>query len=200
MRARRHGPGEDEHGGRDCVGAWLREYLPPSAKGLRYKEEDVRGDRFCYFLGVNWAAFVADLQATGGFNPDFGPGSPTASRGQETEMQKRLWESGVKQVYVPEAKVWHYVPQDRCSPRWALGRGFQHGVERGLKGEPQVLDMLGLPKWMVRQWVEKAIEAAKRTVPGGREQRFAAYYELCNYTGFVRGVRRISTGSDGDAV
>lgn len=170
--------------------AWLREYLPPSAKGLSYTEEELRGDRFCWFLGFNWAAFVNDLKRVGWFNCSFGPGSPSGRRGQETEMQNRLRDSGVEQLYVPQARVWHYVPKQRCSPIWALRRVYRYGIARGiaLASEPSSgqRELLGLGY----KWSRKAAKSAVRTVKGDKRERFAAYYELAWQTGILTGFRR----------
>jgi glycosyltransferase involved in cell wall biosynthesis len=168
--------------------AWLKKYLPPSATGLQYDVDAMGSHGLSLFLGCNWAAFAADLRRAGGFDPDFGPGSPTGSRGQETQMHRRLWELGVHQVYVPNAKVWHYVPKIRCSPRWALRRAYQGGVQQGLRARSQAVSLLGLPLWMMRAWLGKALNAARAMVTHHEEKRFVAYRELSQYTGFLRGV------------
>lgn len=76
-----------------------------------------------------------------------------------------------------------------------LRRAYRKGIEQGLRAEPQVLDLLGWPRWMVRRWLNKAVETAKATFTDHGRERLAAYYELCRYTGFLRGVRRVSAES-----
>lgn len=104
---------------------WLRPYLPGSVVGFSLGEEmcDV-DDRV--FLGCNWAAFAGDLHERGGFDLKRGPG--TDSRGQESDMQHRLFAAGFKGRYLPGATVWHYVPRDRCTPEWALNRAEETWV------------------------------------------------------------------------
>jgi hypothetical protein len=58
---------------------WPLPYLPPSARGWRFPASEPVQVTRAVFLGFNWAAFGVDLRAAGGFNPDFGPGSPTAT-------------------------------------------------------------------------------------------------------------------------
>ena len=82
-------------------------------------------------MGFNWCAFKRSILRVGGFNPERGPG--TASRGQETDMQVRLLAAGVPGFYVPNAHVWHYVPKNRCSAEWALGRVRQTAVYSGVE-------------------------------------------------------------------
>lgn len=101
---------------------WLLPFFPESVKGLRLDEPLEQ------FLGFNWAAWAQDLAAAGGFDPNFGPGSPTGARGQEGEMQNRLRQAGLEPVAVPEAVVWHYIPRDRSSRRWLLRRKYLHGI------------------------------------------------------------------------
>ena len=47
-------------------------------------------------------------------------------------MQKRLLENGIKGKYVPDAKVWHFVPPERCSPEFTARRAFKWGIQGGL--------------------------------------------------------------------
>lgn len=113
--------------------AWLKEFLPNSALGWQLTNEQQIVER-PIFLGVNWAAFARDLKNAGRFDPRKGPGSPTNSVGQETDMQKRLLERGLRGLYVPDAKVWHHVPASRCSIEWAQQRAYRSGVCIGLNG------------------------------------------------------------------
>ncbi len=107
---------------------WLRPFLPASALGV-----ELHGPRPVHFLGFNWAAFTADLDALGGFDPNRGPGSPTGAVGQEAEMQYRMRHAGFERVDVPGARVWHWVPRERCTPEWALDRTYKAGLQTGTR-------------------------------------------------------------------
>ena len=113
--------------------AWLKEFLPNSARGWKLDggQQTVAKPSF---LGFNWAAFAHDLKDAGGFNPLKGPGSPSNSVGQETDMQRRLLDRGLRGLYIPDAKVWHHVPAARCSDEWASQRAYRSGVCIGLNG------------------------------------------------------------------
>lgn len=112
--------------------AWLVPHLPPSAKGWHLGDE-----RKAFMtpdgMGANWAAFVSDLKEVGPFDSQKGPGS--GARGQETDMQVRLINHGKKGLYLPDAKVWHYVPVDRSSPSWLLKRKRESGRQKALNCE-----------------------------------------------------------------
>lgn len=109
--------------------SWRFGTLPVSARGWTLQENE---DPF--FLGFNWAVWMRDFERVGGFDVNRGPGSPTGSTGQESDMQRRLKSSGVKPLYVADALVWHYVPRERSSVTWALKRAYRVGVEKGLNG------------------------------------------------------------------
>ncbi len=84
-----------------------------------------------YFLGCNWGVFKTDLMTVGGFNANFGPGSKTGARGQETDAQHRLLESGIKGIYIPGALVYHWVPKSAVSREWVMGRIRKSAMLKG---------------------------------------------------------------------
>jgi len=140
---------------------WLIPYLPPSARGwspsVRWvsprRALEINACDACVegvdldvpvFRGFNWAAFSEDVKRAGGFNPDRGPGARTNATGQEMDMQSRLIAIGVRGKYLSRARVWHYVPTSRCTPKWTLQRAYRDGVGRGLS-EQHADTFLGFP-------------------------------------------------------
>ena len=115
--------------------SWLLASLPLSARGFGGDE----AARVPFFLGFNWAAFAGDVRAAGGFDPEFGPGAASGARGQESEAQKALRAIGVQPRFVPDARVWHYVPQERCSFTWAVRRKYAVGLMLGQHGGGEAL-------------------------------------------------------------
>lgn len=107
--------------------AWLLKYLPASARGWEPGKQGASG-RGWSFLGINWGAFSRDLNNIGGFNEHIGPGSFSVATGQESEAQTRLIRAGCGRQFVPDARVWHFVPPDRCSPEWAIQRSRRQGI------------------------------------------------------------------------
>lgn len=167
---------------------WLKPYLPGSARGWGLNGLEVESHP--WFLGFNWAAFGADLLAVGGFDTNLGPGSPRGTIGQETDMQKRLKETGVEQVFVPGAKVWHNVPQERCSPQWALNRRYRNGLSSGIKNHYQEDSFLGVPWWTVKEIARSGYMYIRDTVKRDHQAAFASKANLCRYVGIVQGCRK----------
>lgn len=167
---------------------WLKAYLPPSARGW-YLENNPGSGKKTVFLGCNWAAYVCDIKDAGGFNSRFGPGALTGSTGQEANMQTRLWERGVKPVYVPEAMVWHYVPQEACSPKWIKKRAYRYGVECGMKYIYEGPRILGFPRWTIRALMKKSLAIALRSTTGGVQDRLHANYNFFFTYGYMWGSR-----------
>lgn len=166
---------------------WLVPYLPPSAVGW-IPVEPPGPDERPHFFGANWAAFTADLHEAGDFNPDKGTGARTGATGQESDMQQRLYGRGLKAVYVSEAMVWHYVPAERCSLRWALKRARRAGIEFGLDhADPAAWQ--GVPRWVWRQWLEHAGKWAATRLHPNQPVRFAAAHALARWGGVIRGCR-----------
>ncbi len=100
---------------------WLVPFLLSSARGWEWLGKSKLGVTET-FLGANWGAFLADILAVGGFDADYGPGSQSSMRGQESVMQNRMYRAGIRPIYLPNACIWHYVPAERCTPDWVLTR------------------------------------------------------------------------------
>jgi len=110
---------------------WLKEFLPTSALDWPSDKEKVQHK----FLGINWAAFAGDIKRAGGFDVRFGPGTIPRRTGQEHNMQTRLFDMGVQPVYLEKAIVWHYVPKQKSSLSFALGRQYQFGLKKGIEAK-----------------------------------------------------------------
>jgi GT2 family glycosyltransferase len=178
---------------------WLREFLPISATGWEPKPHEQSGNEpigaTMKYLGFNWAAFSRDLCDAGGFNPNHGPGSPTGGTGQESEMHRRLMAGGSKAIYVPDARVWHFVPRSRCSPEWTVERTFRNGVQDGLfarvNNKPGILP----PRWIVGKYLRGIIRAMVWSISSRPEVRFKAKIRRSYDRGLLRGaLAQIETG------
>lgn len=126
---------------------WLDPYLPASAKGFSPvkvphpsatttvdapPEDPALSIPYQHFLGFNWSAKADDLLACGGFDERLGPGTPFLV-GDEGLMQLRLHLHGLQGYYLPNAKVWHYVPASRLTPEFAIRRAFPGGFMRAIR-------------------------------------------------------------------
>jgi glycosyltransferase involved in cell wall biosynthesis len=162
---------------------WLAEYLPASATG--WPEEDRPDEKT--FLGFNWAAFASDLKACGGFNPTVGPG--TLSTGQETEMQRQLLDWGARPTYVPDALVWHYVPESRCTPSWVLDRGYRTGIGFGYMLWDVSTTGWTYPTWVWKGFLKRTGVLCRDGIFGEKHERFGARYRFWEYLGKMRGAK-----------
>jgi GT2 family glycosyltransferase len=169
---------------------WLLNYLPRSATGWEAAAENF-SEASHEFLGFNWAAFSGDVREAGGFNPNRGPGALSGSTGQESDMQRRLVARGIGSVYVPGARVWHFVPPDRCSPQWAIERAYRHGVEEGTKWAHLKSRFPGLlPRRVVRRRVVGIVKSILWMLCPDAKVRFRGRYRLSFDRGLVRGWRQ----------
>lgn len=157
---------------------WLRRLLPLSARGvdLRAPERE-----WHLYLGFNWAVYAQDLHAAGGFDPNFGPGSPTGSTGQEANMQQRLLDAGLEAVDVPGAWCWHYVPRKRSTLAWVLKRKHRGGLQSGLDPLSQAQHV------MLSRLGRSAFSIAKRGLLFDRAGFWQAVAATSHWTGVVRG-------------
>ena len=161
---------------------WIMEFLPVSAVGWSLGDEPRHVKKGNLFIGFNWAAFASDLTDLGGFSIDHGPGSKTGAVGQETQMQGRLLESGINGIYVPKAKVWHFVPPERCSPRWAALRAYRWGIQGGLHYSGSAA---ALYKSLLKNGLKTLLNSGNR-----KSSQFFKPYSDFRYTiGLVKGKR-----------
>lgn len=166
---------------------WLRPYLPRSARGWSIPTTEITRLRKPKLLGFNWAAFIGDLRKIGGFDPNYGPGGGYGS-GQETYAQIKLLRKGVRCWYLPEARVRHYVPVERCTPEWALRRAHRMARGYGLFQRNPARRLF----WFVAAAGGLAAARLWRALPGDPDEerpRFAAEYYEAIFAGVLEGLK-----------
>jgi len=127
------------------------------------------------FMGTNWAACRDSLLEVGGFDTTLGPGSPLPV-GDETEIQARLTARGATPIFVPDARLWHYLHRDYLAPDWLLGRIYKHGVAWGvLKTRAQRPSLWPLIQAGMR-CLNVRLHGMVLRLAGGERQRFRASY------------------------
>jgi GT2 family glycosyltransferase len=167
---------------------WLKEYLPWSAVGWELSPETEFVSE-PVFLGCNWAAFAQDLRAAGGHDCRLGPGGTSGGVGQDTRMQEALLANGARGQYVPNARVWHYVPRERCSPAWALHRVYRTSIRDGLVTEDPSRRWFGVPRWMFKELARRYILARLSGFSKTSASSFAKLAEYWRLRGRIRGCR-----------
>jgi len=173
--------------------AWVRAGLPPSAAGFTWTKP-VLWDRRTRFLGFNWAVFAEDLRRVGGYNESLGPGADLLSVGDETEAMNLLLIAGLKARWVPDAKVWHHVPADKCGPLWGLRRAYLNGIYQGLGSSPAAQEEHAGP---ARFLLSRSVDVAAAGMRNGRAGGFRALSAFAKALGERRGQRLAAAGADG---
>ena len=137
------------------------------------------------FLGFNWAARVEDLKRAGGFDRRFGPGSRTGATGQESDMQRRLLDLGVRPVRLAQCRVRHVVSSDQTRPEWLIARRGRHGAEAGLRLNGSVAALLRLVTGQKIRLLRSLVTFVLH--PTDRVTRFSIRARVSYILGVVRG-------------
>jgi len=126
----------------------IRRHLPASARG--WEPSATALSPVDHVLGFNWAAWRHHIRDVGPFTTDRGPtATGRTPMGQESEMMWRLQRNGIACRFVPSAKVWHYVPADRCDRAWVLERHYRKGMTEALAShtKPPTARLRRLGRW-----------------------------------------------------
>jgi glucosyl-dolichyl phosphate glucuronosyltransferase len=89
------------------------------------------------------------------FDTRLGPQADTEIRGEETALILNWLADGLTGLWVPEARVRHFIPNARLSERfiWNFHYGYGRTVVRRENAAP-VRKIFGMPRWAVRQYLE----------------------------------------------
>ncbi len=109
----------------------LFQFLPDSYRGFSRPYSKVQYSDAPTFLGANWGCFKEDISDVGGFDGRYGPGSKSGTRGQESNMQYRLFNNNIQPVYVPEALVYHQITEEVLNMDWVLKRAYHSNYYKG---------------------------------------------------------------------
>lgn len=167
---------------------WLNEFLPRSATGWQGVSESSAVDDW-YYVGFNWGVFIEAIERAGPFSEEYGPGATTGATGQETEMQGRLASLGYKPAFVATAKVWHYVPKNRCSTSFALRRTYRNGVSWGMTYGQENNLQGKVPRWLYYRFAISLLKKVSSVATGSRQRKFKASYALQSVKGQIAGLK-----------
>ncbi len=109
----------------------MASHAPASVVG--YDLDQPRGATQEYFLSANWACPAEALRQVGGFDTRLGISGDAAVTisGEETDLQRRLRDTGLTPFYIPDACVRHWVPREKCALAHIAGRSEGNGYYRG---------------------------------------------------------------------
>ncbi len=110
------GPVQSEYEGEPPTPA-LHRIAPPSVVGLDLGEAAGLQTHPAPFVSANWSCEASVLREVGTFNPKLGlnPSSTNVGVGEESELMHRLNDHGLRPWYLPEARLRHMVPADKCT-------------------------------------------------------------------------------------
>jgi GT2 family glycosyltransferase len=160
------GPVESEYEGAP-PDSELLQMAPWSVKGLDLGNtmRPLQGDE--QFIAANWACPAGAVKDLGGFDENLGlnatPGKVTT--GEETVLMGRLKQQGMIGLYLPAARIKHWVPVHKCSMQHIVARLEAAAYHRArsnpvpysrleIAGYPVVMILRGIKlylKWLVRR-------------------------------------------------
>ena len=116
--------------------------------------------------------------------------------GEEIDFISRLRARGSGVVWVPTMRVQHYVDPRRATVSY-LSRGyFEAGRlmirERGI---PDGTRLMGVPRWLLRKWVEACLKLCRDRLWGRRVDALTWLRKGRYYQGMVLGCRDMATRS-----
>lgn len=168
-------------------------FAPYSVKGLDWGEEArVLPATQSWFLAANWACPSDALAKAGGFDPKLGlnAGAKQIRTGEETDLMRRLASAGWMPMYLPGAKLTHFVPKEKVSARHIGQRWQAYHYFRAYRNDDVPLGskrLFGAPVWMYRQLLTAGLKLVWSRVCGDHGIR--QYMTMREYAGRVQATR-----------
>jgi len=168
---------------------WLTKYLPASAKGFSLGEQSKEVSD-SVFLGGNFAVPRKLLHLVKLFDDIGTTGDNSGYMGEETRLQDNLISKGHKAIYVPEAKVLHWVPSDRCSVDWVLKRAFRRGLTKAHQEIKSSTFPHTIPRYHIKEYMSLSIKRFFNLILMRNEERkFEINYKIQVKNGIFKGYK-----------
>lgn len=171
--------------------AWLtREHWAPLALQDHGERERVFDERRpAGLVGANFAFRATVFQVVGGFSPAVQRVRDGIGSTEDHEFLRRMYATGRKALYVPDAVVTTDVPPERTARkyhrRWHRGHGKFHALMRLPEIETTRARLFGVPLHLVRRALADLIAWLRSRISGDRPRAFAAETRLWFFTGFL---------------
>lgn len=106
----------------DLIGA------PWSVAGMSWGNSEKRGGNL-RFASANWACPKSAIVSVGGFNSEYGivGGSSKIRVGEESELMNRIRNNGFTPLYLPGARIRHFVPASKMGTKHIAARSRANG-------------------------------------------------------------------------
>jgi glycosyltransferase involved in cell wall biosynthesis len=131
------------------------------------------------------------------FRIDLGHSSGFQGGGEEVELIRRLLESGATSVWCAGMRLQHCVEPKRMTLDYLKRLYHDSGRKEVRLGvvRPTPPFLAGMPRWMVRKWVEAALKQGYYTITGRRERAMASLRERIGMAGMMAECRELSRGN-----
>lgn len=169
----------------------LIQLAPPSVKGLYLGDELRYLNKNEYFISANWALTSVAIKSIGKFDVNMGlnPSLNKVSIGEETDLMDRLKKIGYKAIYLPNAKLSHYVPKDKSTLKHIASRSKAWGYYRSENELFQYKRKLfGVPFWFYKNIFKKIFKFVLSLLRGKLDYR--TYLEIHRIYGQIESIRK----------
>lgn len=140
-------------------------------------------------FGANMA-FRRDVLVAHPFDPELGHSPRGLIGGEETVLIQALLRDGGSGWWVPDARVRHYIPEDRQTIRYLRRRLTGQGEQAGLFMENAGAELFGRPRWLWRRAAEAELRYRIGRIAGGPDAWIDHLMDASHAWGQLRGYRR----------
>jgi glycosyltransferase involved in cell wall biosynthesis len=134
-------------------------------------------------FGANMAFRIGTARAFP-LNPRLGRIRGSLIGGDDTELVERVFNAGHSGVWVPTARLRHFVPSERLTAqyiqRWFRDAGRNFVIQKGLDGGRRIASV---PTWVIRQYMETQCRRGYAAAIGG-----SAWFQHFKRAAMLRGV------------
>ncbi|MCA9399055.1 MAG: glycosyltransferase, partial [Candidatus Omnitrophica bacterium] len=171
----------------------LLKWAPASVQGLDYGNEErfINSDEA--FLAANWACSREALNKVGGFDPNLGlnPALNEVRTGEEKDIMNRLLEIGCQGLYLPQAKIGHFVPNDKCQFKHIMARREAYGREVALE-HMKTYDgkfFMDTPLWIYKKLAQDYIQLLSNKI--SHKETYDVHASLYYIKGMTKEIQNI---------
>jgi glucosyl-dolichyl phosphate glucuronosyltransferase len=167
----------------------LIRFAPYSVKGFHLgdKENFIEEKTF---ISANWACEREILMRLGGFDIERGlnSGSKQLVTGEEVHLMNRLRGHGFQALYLPEAKIKHYVPASKCTLKHIAARVEAFSVQKITSScKEHKKEILGKIPMIASTLTKSLLRLSMDTFKGKKDS--VGYVQFRRSIGYIRGVK-----------
>ncbi len=173
-----------------------RKILPfthSSVRGLDWGAQEKVLGKDEYFIAANWACPREIIFQCGCFNINKGLGATgnKVNVGEESGLMCHLKQKGWKPLYLPQAKIFHFVPKQKCDLKHNANRaealGLEHSWQYIENDRPTLI--AGIPRWMYKRYFDLWKDWVFSKIRGNNG--YVQYIEYRRMIGIMRGARAL---------